>query len=87
MKCGILEAIKRKKREKEILHEAMESLSVEPYYASEPDVRADSLCKFYKCLNPTIDSAIKMSLWLITFYFFIYFIVSGKKLRRRRPSR
>lgn len=79
---NVLNAIRRKKREREILHQAMESLFAEPYDASEPDVRADSLCKFYKSLNPAIGSAIKACLWLSTFYFFIYFIVFGKKFRR-----
>lgn len=83
MKFGISDVTKRKKREKEILHQAMESLFAEPYDASEPDVRADSLCKFYKCLNPAIDIFVIPCFLTCLFNFCIYFIVFCKKFRRR----
>lgn len=82
MKNEAFNIIQKKKREREMLHQAMESIFNESFDASESDVRADSLCKFYKCLNPTIDSAIKACLWLVAFYFFVYFVVFGKKFRR-----
>ena len=46
----MIDYFKKRKREREILHECLETL-VQEYEYIESDELTDSICKIYECLN------------------------------------